>query len=469
MTSPSPAKLLRTALALAAVAFLHGLVYQAILPHWMGEDEPWHVQNVIMVADGQEGGAPVVFTSEADLRKAPLSHLQIKRSFPGAEMERIAEVEDGILESMSTKGLWRRVDWAGRDDTIESFDEFLVGISAANHPRLYYYLCAPLLWTFPEAEPRFQLLLLRGFSLLLFVGTVLLAFAAGTRVFPRGPGAIMVGLLMALWPMSARGAAVVNNDVLTRFWVALALFLAAYWVTRKEPERGERWKHAWPPLTLVLVSALAVLTKTSGASAVAIAAMAIVLHPASMRRLRGTALALLGLGLVIAGGAASWLASHNPGVSTGLQENLSRFREGFTRDSLIELRNTIVGRFNWESRVMSPDLSPLVGWVALVLLALSVFALIARRNWLRSRLLWLAWGATLVQVFLMAMRGVSKGRYLMPIAPALSILLVAGLFALLPARYQKQACLLSVLALVLFDGFFVWHGLGRAAWLEWRS
>ena len=461
------ARPVRNAFALAAIAFFHGLVFMAMLPHWMGEDEPWHVQNAVMVARGHGGPSSFKFGHEAQ-RIAPLSHLQVKRAFGDSQLDEIAEVEDGILASMRDKGVWRRVDWTGRDDTIESFDEFMVGITAAHQPRLYYFLCAPLLNLFPEAEPRFQVLWLRCFSLLIFVGTVLLAYAAAFRVFPRGPGALLAGLLVALWPMSARGAAVVNNDVLTRFWIALALFLAAYWVTRKEPKRGEWWLHAWPPLALILVSALAVWTKTSGASAVAIAFLAILLHPAALRRIRGTALALLGLGAVVVGGAATWLASHNPGITRDLSANLERLRSGVGTEQLLELRSTLIGRFNWEDRSLQPDLGPLIGMIALVLLAISLFALFWRRDWLRSRLIWLAWGATFVQLFLMAMRGVSKGRYLMPIAPALAILLVAGLLVLLPKRFHRHAAFSMVMALVLFDGFFVWHGLGRAAWLEWR-
>ena len=467
MPQETPARTVRTALALCAIAFLHGLVFLAMLPHWMGEDEPWHVQNAIMVADGHGGPSSFKFGHEAQ-RIAPLSHLQVKRSFGNSQLEGIKAVEDGILESMGKKGVWRRVDWTGRDDTVESFDEFMVGITAAHQPRLYYFLCAPLLKLFPDAEPRFQVLWLRCFSLVIFVGTVLLTFAAGRRVFPSGPGALLAGLLVALWPMSARGAAVVNNDVLTRFWIALAFFLAAYWVTRPEPKRGEWWQHAWPPLALVVTSALAVWTKTSGASAVAIAFLAILLHPAALRRLRGTVLALLGLGAVVAGGAATWLASHNPGITRDLSANLDRLRAGVGPERLAELRGTLIGRFNWESRSMQPDLSPLIGTIGLVLLALGCAALFWRRDWLRSRIVWLAFGATFVQLFLMAMRGVSKGRYLMPVAPALSILLVAGLFLAIPRRFHRHAALVMVVALVLFDGLFVWHGLGRAAWLEWR-
>ncbi|MFT5058241.1 MAG: hypothetical protein ACI89E_001014, partial [Planctomycetota bacterium] len=90
------------------------------------------------------------------------------------------------------------------------------------------------------------------------------------------------------------------------------------------------------------------------------------------------------------------------------------------------------------------------------------------RDWLDRRILVLSWGALFTQLILMAFRGVSKGRYLMPAGPALAIILVAGLFALLPKRLQQPVALFAVLTLVAFDGIFIWHGLAREAWLNWR-
>ncbi len=460
----------RTLLGLLAIAFLHGLVYLVMLPHWMGEDEPWHLQNVVMIHEGFAGEDLAEFHHE-EQRNHPLSHLHVRRRFAGADWEQVKRIEDGILASMDDKGYWRRVDWVSRNNHMESFDEILIGITASNNPLLYYYVTAPLLSLFPEAEPRFQLLLIRSFSLLLFVGIVALTFLAARRVFPDGPGAVLAALWVAFWPMSARGAAVVNNDVMTRFWVALTLFLAAYWITRPERTTGSGgralWFHAWPLLAMLAVSGLALLTKTSGASSVAIVGLAVLLHPASIARLRGTVLALLGLGAVIAGGATYWLSTHNAGVTLSVEENLARLREGLSLTKLASLRDTLVGKLNWESRTITPDFSQEWGWFLILLLGFSLLGLLWRRNGVPTRLLWLAWGATGVQLLLMAMRGVSKGRYLMPMAPALAILLVAGLLLFVPKRWQPTVAMGAVVLLVTFDAFFVWHGLGREAWLIW--
>ena len=470
MPSPTPENATRTCLgtllALASVAFLHALVYMVLLPHWMGEDEPWHLQNVIMVAEGHGNRSGEQFHHEQQ-REHPLSHLHVARRFGGASYAEIAAIEDGILDSMEEKGVWRRVDWLGRNPNIESFDEILHAITASNHPPLYYYAVAPVLWLFPEAEPRFQLLLIRLMSAFLFVGTVVLTFTAARCVFPCGPGAMLAALIVALWPMSARGGAVVNNDVLTRFWVALSFYIAAYWVTRTDPIERSLSYRLWPPVALLVVSGLALLTKTSGASTVIIVGLAALLHPASLRRLRGTVLLLLGLGAVVGGGAAYWISSYNPGVTLQLSEITSRLQQGLSAKSLASLRDTLVGKFNWESRSLQPDLAPYWGALFVVLLGVSLIGLFVRRDWLRSRLLWLAWGTSLVQLILMALRGVSKGRYLMPVAPAMAVMLVAGLFILTPKKLHRPLALSFVLLLVAFDGFFVWHGLAREAWMRW--
>ncbi len=462
---------LRTAIGLGLVALLHGLVFLVLLPHWMGEDEPWHFENVVQVSQGHGLQSDYEFTAD-DWLIAPDSHLQIKRRFRGSDLPDIKVQEDRILQSMARKGFWRRVDFAGRSTNVESFDGIAPHFSAAHQPPLYYWVAAPLLLIFPEAEPRFQLMLVRLLSLALFVGTILLTFAAAHRAFPEGPGAMLATLFLALWPMSARGAAVVNNDVLSRFLVALLFFMAIYWLKKSSASSDEaaprpKTSLLWIP-AMLLVCALALFTKTTGASTVAILGLAILLHPASRKHMRGTVLALVALGGVVAAGAAAWISAHNPGVTLSVQQNLERLQKGFSAAKLGELRDFFVGKFNWEGRSMDPDMAPYWGYAFLILAGLSLLAFFRSSAWLDRRILILSWGALFTQLMLMAFRGVSKGRYLMPIGPALSIVLVAGLFVLVPKRLQRTFALCAVCTLVAFDGLFVWHGLAREAWLNWR-
>ncbi|MFT5197446.1 MAG: 4-amino-4-deoxy-L-arabinose transferase-like glycosyltransferase [Planctomycetota bacterium] len=474
MTPKSSTNIIRTAIGLGLVALLHGLVFLVLLPQWMGEDEPWHFENVVMVAQGHGLQSDYEYTAD-DWLVAPDSHLQAKRRFRGSDLEGIKAQEDRILQSMARKGFWRRVDWAGRSTNVQSFDGVRPNFSAAHQPPLYYWLAAPLLLIFPDAEPRFQLTLLRLLALVLFVGTVLLTYAAAVRALPKGPGAMLATLFIALWPMSARSSAVVSNDVLARFLVALLFFMAVYWLKAanapdaSDPEAAPKRKASiwWIP-SMLLVCAMALFTKTTGACTVVIVGLAILLHPTSHKHMRGTVLALLALGAVVVAGAGAWIGAHNPGVTLSVQENMSRLQGGLSSTKLAALRDSFVGRFNWESRGLDPDLAPYWGYVFLILAALSLLTFMRSRDWLDQRILVLSWGALLTQLILMAFRGVSKGRYLMPAGPALAIILVAGLFALLPKRLQQPVALFAVLTLVAFDGIFIWHGLAREAWLNWR-
>lgn len=467
MTQDAISPTIRTGIGLGLIALLHGLVFMVLLPQWMGEDEPWHFENVVMVSQGHGMPSDYEYTAN-DWLTAPDSHLQIKRRFRGSDLDGIKAQEDRILDSMARKGFWRRVDWAGRSTKVNSFDGVEQHFSAAHQPPLYYWLSAPLLLIFPDAEPRFQLALVRLLSLALFVGTILLTFAAAHRALPEGPGAMLATLFLALWPMSARSAAVVSNDVLARFLVALLFFMAVYWLKAADrPEGKPKTSRLWIPAMLV-ICALALFTKTTAVSTVAIVGLAILLHPASRKHMRGTVLALLALGGVVIAGTAAWIGAHNPGVTLSIQENLSRLQTGFSSEKLAALRDTFVGRFNWESRGLDPDVGPYWGYVFLILCLLSLVTLFHSRPWIDRRLLILSWGALFTQMMLMAFRGVSKGRYLMPVGPALAIILVTGLFALLPKRLQRPFALFAVITLVAFDGLFVWHGLAREAWLNWR-
>ena len=457
---------------LALVAALHGLMYCVLLAPWMGEDEPFHLENAALVARGHLVGKGPGFSFE-EVREAPLSHLQARRSGYGDDLGEIAEVEDGILASMRETGFWRRVDWASRDEHPRSFDALEVGSGASHQPRLYYALLAPFLALAPEDAPLVQLHVARGISLLLFVGTVLFAYGAARRALPRGPGAMLAGLGVALWPMSARMAAVVNNDVLARFLVAAAFYVAARWIASPPQEalepREDRARPWAAPALLVVASALAVFTKPTGATAVLVAGLALLLHPAASRRLVQTLLSLLALGAVLGAGALSYFAQHHPGLLLGLEGNWARFKQGIVPTNLAELCGTLVGRYHWESRGPRPDPSEPVGWALLALLAVGGIALARRPAWTSRRVLVLAWGASLAQLLLVLTRGVGKGRYLMPAAPALAILVVVGLLVLVPERHHRRVATAAACGLALFSAFFALTGLVHENWIAWGS
>ena len=78
---------------LLLAAALYGLPYHVLLPPWMGEDEPWHLEYAHHVSTGNAplGGGP--FWLKAQIRERPLAHLQTMRRFPGVAAEEV----DAIL------------------------------------------------------------------------------------------------------------------------------------------------------------------------------------------------------------------------------------------------------------------------------------------------------------------------------------------------------------------------------------
>ena len=448
---------------IALLALLAGAVQLALLPPWMGEDEPWHYANIEHVARGHGGypaGSSGEFTLD-DQRFAPLSHLQTVRRFDGVDRAEAARVEREILESMRRQAFWRRVDWTGRDDTVESFDLIERSFSAAHQPPAYYFVAAPIVYAARHRPVEQRLLGVRVLSLALFVGTALAAYEIARRACGDERGALLAALLVALWPTSAHGAAVVSNDVLARALVALELLLALVWL---RAERGGALLGA-----MVVVAALALLTKTTAASALAIVALALLLRPGGFARLRVTLLGLAVLGVVASIGVLAWIDAHNPAVPSGLQTAAQRLTLGLRPVNLRGLLDSFVGSFNWEGRPLPRALATLWGGVFGAGLAAGMASLL-RAETTRRRELLLCAGALFAQFALVVLRGVGKGRYLMPAFPALAVLFAVGVVVWLPTvRARTTAVRVAVLLLVVFGGWYAWDGLARESWLAWRS
>ncbi|MEM7519275.1 MAG: glycosyltransferase family 39 protein, partial [Planctomycetota bacterium] len=342
--------------------------------------------------------------------------LQFKRAFPALTLEEVNDIEQEILASMRQTKFWRRVDWTGRDDTPESFDLVERGFSAAHQPPGYYLTCAPLLLALRSAPIEARLITLRAFSLLLFIGTVLFTYRAARYASEDERVALLAGLFVALWPMSARGGALVSNDVLARFLVAGAFYFSA-----RRLHRGDLASL----IGLILACILALVTKTTAASAVGIALLALLLAPGQRKKLRTSLLAAVALGFVALAGTSAWIDSHNPAIPPGIQSALDRMAIGLSGPNLRELGRSFVGGFNWESRNLPEGLALawVVGLGAFALLgALPALKIFARRSDIlreegaadSTRQTCLALGAVLIQFMLIVGRGVGKGRYLMP-------------------------------------------------------
>jgi 4-amino-4-deoxy-L-arabinose transferase-like glycosyltransferase len=252
----------RATWAFAAAALLIGVVQLLALAPWMGEDEPWHLEYARHVAAGYRpwGGQPMrgaTADRPDDRALMPLSQLQVRRRFADIPAERLAATQEAILASMAERNYYQRVDWAGVEAKRSNFDQVAPDFSAATQPPFYYLVAGGLLALVPSDDVEVQLWTLRGLSLLLFAAGALVALAIARTALRDERLALCAAAVFAFLPMSARQAAVVNNDVLAKLIVAVVLLC----VVRSLCGVKRRWEL---PLAGVLC-ALALLTKSTAA------------------------------------------------------------------------------------------------------------------------------------------------------------------------------------------------------------
>lgn len=441
----------RTAwLFLAAVA-LNGLAYLLLLRPWMGEDEPWQLEYASLVADGYVpwGGKPIAAPGpgEPDPRESmSTSQLQTLRRFGGITPEVVRARQTEILESMRAHGFYERADWAGAESQRDTFDMVVPNSSATTQPPLYFLVAGAWMRLCGARGVEARLWAGRVLSWILSLLTAAAVLAFARTVFDDERAALCTAALFAFLPMSARQAALLNNDVLAKLLAAVLLWLSARWLRG----RGARWE-----LGLALVaSALALQTKTTTAGAVGALVLAAVLRSGRIGVRLGPLLGTLGV-LAVAGWALlHFVFADNPAMPHSLLGFLERLDRSFSAESVSKFARTFAGSFGWESRFLPAALN--------VALGLALAATLARVALARGRighgkeLAWLALAMT-TQVLLILLRGTAVGRYFMPMLPVLAALLAAGLVLASAERdAAARRCLLAVLAL---DAYYLAGGL----------
>ncbi|HVS17615.1 MAG TPA: DUF2142 domain-containing protein [Planctomycetota bacterium] len=442
----------RTTWLLLAAAALNGLVYLALSTPWMGEDEPWQFEYVSYVADGHlpGGGTPIVpgGPGRADPRQTTSSsQLQALHRIGGLTPEIVAARQTEILESMRRHGYYRRVDWAGVDDLRRNFDQVVLNSTATIYPPLYFLLAGTWMRLWGAQDVDGQMWSVRALSWLLYVGTVAAALAFARTLFDDERVALCVAALVAFLPMSARQAAIVNNDVLAKFLSAVVLWLAARWLTR----RGRPWEL----LVGLGVCALALQTKTTVTAAVAAFALACLLRFERIGTRLGPLLVALGLMAALGFVVLRIVFANSPSMPHSVMGFAAGLDKSLTLDNLSDFGRTLAGSFGWESRFLPGALNLLLG--------LTLFGALARLFAARARVgqaqvfVWLALGLA-VQVGLILLRGgPSKGRYLMPTLPLLAALVVGGL--VLAADDRPRAVRRFAVALAIYAAYFLFGGL----------
>ena len=451
-SSPDPARRRATWLFLAAV-LLNGLTYLLTLTPWMGEDEPWQLEYASYVADGYLpwGGTEIrpAGPGEPDPRsRLSSSQLQVLRKFGGMPEQHVGARQREILASMEQHGFYSRADWAGVESERASFDMLIPNFTSTTQPPLYYLLAGNWLRLTGAQGIEARLWSARVLSLLLYVLAAWVGLAFARTLLDDERAALCAAALFAFLPMSARQAAVVSNDVLAKLLAVSLLWIAARWLTR----RARPWELGAGLLLCLLV----LLTKTTAIGAAAALLLALVLRSGRVSARMGPLLAI-GAGLALAGWAAlRFVFQGNPAFPRTVWGFMSRLDTGFSAQNLGKFTRTLAGSFGWESRFLPGALN--VALALLVVFALWRCARGGARLLPRPRLLWCAL-AVGIQVLLIVLRGVAVGRYMMPMLPALAVLLVAGLVLAAPESGRERAARRFVLLLVAFNAYFLWGGL----------
>ena len=182
-------------LLLILITAINGIIYIIIVPPWQSPDEPTHFEYVQLMADSNTISGLVV----------PNFSLQ-----------------EQIISSMDHYYFWKYLGWTSPKPLPVKFDDTLflrvfraqtqIGIK----PPLYYFLASLLLRICPEHSIIFNLYLLRSFSLLLTIATVILIFFTARLIFPEDlyfplataafaaflPEFILIGTSVSLDPMA---------------------------------------------------------------------------------------------------------------------------------------------------------------------------------------------------------------------------------------------------------------------------
>lgn len=427
-----------------------GLVYQLLLPPWMGEDEPWQLEMIHWVARGYMPGSGPAY-DKSDAEEHDLSALQIVRRFPGLSLEDAKAYEAEVLASMRRSGFEARVDFDPRHPAPTSFDQIQDAHSAASQQPLYHVLVGLLLRPFGELDPLTELRLVRALSLLTYLGVVWFAILLAREAFRDFHGRAMAVMVVAWMPMHARQAAVVNNDVLVKLFTAAAIALTARWVVGRGSVK-ER-------VLLVLCLALGLATKTTGMGALGAVGLALFLRRGISSNLKSRLPWSLGL-MAIAGLALVYFLSfHSPALPKNVDAFLLRVGKGLSPSALLALWGSTVGVTNWNTRLMPDAAYWSVGFVAALSFVGVAKALLKPPAWMSRPVLVLCTGAIAIQFALLVLRGVAVGRYWMPVLPAWGVLVAAGLLVLFSRPPRRFVLGVFAVLLVVYHGWFLWGAL----------
>lgn len=446
------ARFLRPESLVLAAACLVGALFQVLLPPWTGEDEPWHLEYAHHISRGHPpwGGKPL---RAEDAKRLTISQLLVRERLAGLSEEEIVRVQAEIVASMRDAELFERIDWISWMGGARGFEEIQTAFTATRQPPLYYVLGGVWLAALGIENVEHELIALRLLSLPAYLAVVALTGALARLALRERRAVIGAMLVAALWPIHARQAAVVNNDVLAKLLAAAVLYAGARFLVGQGTRRTAAG--------LVVLGALGLFTKTTTVAPLLVA-MGALLWSRGGRAGRRTLVAASALSIaVLAGGVLFWLALGSPVIPRHLGDLQGRLHAAMSEQLRKVLFETSIGQFGYYSRRFPDAVYPTAG-IGLALAGLGLlFAWLRRGDVLVRRVLTYLAVAVVAQLVLIAMRGIGHGRYLLPLLPALAIFLAAGVVTAVPARRRNTALAVLAGALLLFDVVFVWYGLIR--------
>jgi hypothetical protein len=394
-----------------------------------------------------------------DRELMPLSQLQVRRRFHAIPAERIAAVQAQILASMAAWHFFARVDWAGVEPQRSDFDQVAPTFTATTQPPPYYVLVGGLIAAVGAESAEGCMWVGRVLSWVLYVLTVLASLALARCAFEDESIALCTAAFVAFLPMSARQAAVVNNDVLARCLAAVVLLMSARWL------RGIAFR--WEPVAALVLCGVGYLVKPTAAGAALTLLAVPLLRSRQIANRRRTAAIVLGIFAVVGLAVSILLTQHNTVLPRSWAGLFDRLQIGFSAEAVATLTRSVVGSFGWESRFLPDALTAALVLLALVLCVLTIVR-VARGTALGSRpVLVLCLIAVAAQLALLAARGLPRGRYFMPALPALGVVLASAWIACWPERWRMRAAQLFALGLVAFEAVYLWGGLAVQEYLLW--
>lgn len=449
----SPARWLWIFLVLA---LLRGALYTFAVPPWQHPDEPTHFEHVLDIA----------LTGKI----VPENYVDLA-------------LRQQIAQSMFFHAFWKGIPQPSLDDqTLSAVGWSPIGIYTLTQPQLYYTLGALWLRPWLGLPVDYQVYLLRLFSVLLNLIVVAAACYTARLLFPEKEYlALTVTAFVVFLPGYTDDMSAVNNDVLVNVWAALFFGLIAV-----------IYRQRWQWRTLLLLGALvtaALLTKTTALTLAAALPLVYLFYPGW--RLRRKLIILLGAAALVLL-AAGYVIQFEPAVYQALVAKLGlyvRVDMSATWQALFDPANLWVyyptalvvfqsfwAVFGWRHVAIAPIFYSMLGVITgMAVLGLAVWAVrhLAKKNWgalAHWRISFLGAGAgAVVLAWLVsivrsqAVQGnslyFSHGRYAYVALLPFALLFVLGLRQWAPARWQRQACVALVIAMIIFDGVCFWNYL----------